>query len=210
MAQKYEVNKLELNFYENTMRDEQLFDNKKVYFIRKNVAVGVRVLSMLDREEIGDETKRLCEAYAKGEENSLCKGLNDLVDKLNWHSNDLASESCENQAVKTVWIPDVHDGPRVDLSSTLVHLGQNAIVSGDKRDRSPYPEALKLSKIVFELSNHVASGRCNSHFGIGESSIQENFEFYKENPDFSNVDAVICGFPMSMCKHKLYLLSYHK
>jgi len=123
-----------------------------------------------------------------------------LISQLNWHTNDLASEYCQNLNVKTIWIPDLHDGPRVDLSSTLIHLGQNPILAGSKYDKSPYPDALTLSKIMNDLSQLIKSGIKLLDDGTDNNLILDNFRYYKQDKYFQQVDAVICSFPSAMCE----------
>ena len=64
-----------------------------------------------------------CRLYEMGKEDLMCSELNSAIDKLNWHSNDLASENCGGMGVRSIWLPDIHDGTRLDISSVLVHLG---------------------------------------------------------------------------------------
>ena len=122
---------------------------------------------------------------------------------MNWHSNNLASESCQNLQSKTIWIPDLHDGPRVDIASTLVHLGFKPILGESthrwKRVGGTYPEAIKLSGQSNRLSN-LMKKFVTSQSKLDETSLLEHFNFYKDDPQFNQTDAVICSFPMHLCE----------
>jgi len=141
-----------------------------------------------------------CSIYSSDQYKSALKPLETSIKSLNWHSNDLVGESCSNIDSRTIWIPDFHDGPRVDLSSTLVHLGQNPILAGFKQAQSPYPNALALSTISNQLSEFVKNYKSVNIHELKESAVKENFEYYKQSSDFKNVDAVICSFMASMCE----------
>ncbi len=90
----------------------------KIVFWRQNVANGYGLVQIE-----ASPTSGLCSFFSLKTENSVCSSFNEAMNKLNWHSNDLASEYCSDLRVKTIWIPDLHDGTRIDLSSTLLHLG---------------------------------------------------------------------------------------
>jgi hypothetical protein len=92
----------------------------KIVFWRQNVANGHGLARI---EANSAKTLGLCSFFSLKTENLVCSSFNEAVNKLNWHSNDLASEYCSDLTVKTIWIPDLHDGTRIDLSSTLLHLG---------------------------------------------------------------------------------------
>ena len=125
--------------------------------------------------------------------------LNSAVSLLNWHSNDLVSEECTNLKRKTIWIPDWHDGDRIDISTTLVYLGHDPVLAGYKKNRSPFPKKLALARQAKRLSRFVQTVGVNIE-SISELQIKENYEFYKNDTDFTEVDAVICSFPSSMCE----------
>ena len=129
--------------------------------------------------------------------------MNKAINSLNWHSNNLASESCQNLQSKTIWIPDLHDGPRVDIATTLVHLGFKPILGESthrwKRVGGTYPEAIKLSGHSNRLSN-LQKKFVTSQSKLDEASLLEHFNFYKDDPQFNQADAVICSFPMHLCE----------
>lgn len=89
-----------------------------IFFIRDTVANGYGQINILQ------SNMTLCKVYEASEENNICSNIIDAINKLNWHSNDLVSEQCSNMEMKTIWLPDLHDGTRVDPSSTLIHLGK--------------------------------------------------------------------------------------
>jgi hypothetical protein len=157
---------------------------KNVYLTRRNVANGIRLLNY--------------DKINKHRQFNM-KTLENLISNLNWHQNDLASEFCQNLKVKTIWIPDFHDGPRVDISSTLLHLGQTPILAGYKYNHSPYPHAISLIKYMQNISNLMFNNDLRQD-GISEQEIKENFNFYKNNKYFHQVDAIICSFPSSLCE----------
>jgi len=89
------------------------------FFVRNNVANGYASLNYLKQ---ASETS-LCDVYKSAEGVRICSSLLSAIDKLNWHSNDLASEYCTDMEVKTIWLPDLHDGTRLDVASVLVNMG---------------------------------------------------------------------------------------
>jgi hypothetical protein len=97
------------------------YKNKHL-FVRNNVANGYASLIYLKQT---NETS-LCEVYKLAEGNKICSSLLSAIDKLNWHSNDLASEYCTDMEVKTIWLPDLHDGTRLDVASVLVNMGMQS------------------------------------------------------------------------------------
>jgi len=97
------------------------YKNKHL-FVRNNVANGYASLSYLGQTS----GTSLCDVYKSAEENKICSSLLSAVDKLNWHSNDLASEYCTDMEVKTIWLPDLHDGTRLDVASVLVNMGMQS------------------------------------------------------------------------------------
>jgi hypothetical protein len=176
-----------------------LFD-KNVYFVRKTVANGQKILDLGSSSPSSFNLNSYCSIYASELYRNIITSFKDTVSSLNWHSNDLVGESCSNIDSRTIWIPDYHDGPRVDLSSTLAHLGQNPILAGSKGSSSVYPNALMLSKISSQLSNYVKNYIAESNRKLSESSVRENFEFYKSSSDFNNVDSIICSFTAVFCE----------
>ena len=129
--------------------------------------------------------------------------MNKAIDSLNWHSNNLASESCQNLQSKTIWIPDLHDGPRADIATTLVHLGFNPILGKITHPRKvpggTYPEASKLADHSHRLSN-LLKRFDTSQSKLDEASLLEHFNFFKDDAQFNQADAVICSFPMHLCE----------
>ncbi len=95
------------------------YKNKHL-FVRNNVANGYASISYLNQNETS-----LCGVYKAMDENKVCSNLLSAIDRLNWHSNDLASEYCADMDVKTIWLPDIHDGTRLDVASVLVNMGKN-------------------------------------------------------------------------------------
>ena len=171
------------------------FFQKDLYFIRKNVANSLRLLKM---KKIFNY-KSVCSFYENRSKNLLFDGLMNSLSSLNFHKNDLAAEYCEDVQTRTIWMPDYHDGPRVDISSTLVHLGQNPILANPKYKRSPYAETLRVSKITYSMSkfmlNYVPFER-----EVHLQTFHENFDYYKNLSEFEQVDAIVCSFTVSLCE----------
>ena len=164
------------------------------------MANGQKILDFESSLSTSFNLKSYCSIFSSELYKSIVSSLKETVQSLNWHSNDLVGESCSNIDSRTIWIPDFLDGPRVDLSSTLVHLGQNPILAGSKGSSSVYPNALMLSKISSQLSNYVKNYNAESNRKLSESSVRENFEFYKSSSDFNNVDLIICSFTAVFCE----------
>ena len=176
-----------------------MFD-KNVYFVRKTVANGQKILDLGTSSSTSFNLNSYCSIYSSELYNRIVKSLKETVQTLNWHSNDLVGESCSNLDSRTIWIPDFHDGPRIDLSSTLAHLGQIPILAGFKGANTPYPKALSQVKISNHLSTFIQSYRSVSVRDLKESLVKSNFDYYKNDTDFKNVDIVICSFISSMCE----------
>jgi hypothetical protein len=163
-------------------------------FVRRNVANGIRKSKLIKRQILlEDKCKYINTSMSKS-------GLYKAIENLKWHSNDLAAESCENVPRRKVWIPDFHDGPRVDLSTTLIYLGQNSILAGHKLYSSPYPDELKLSKISNQLSNYIQKYKGVRSINLKDSDARENFNYYKKSSDFESTDLIICSFPAALCE----------
>ena len=183
---------LNLNMSSNLI--EQNLD-QNIYFIRKNVANGVKIVITTESDP---EFKNFCDFYSKNKENTILYNFNKAIEKLHWHSNDLASENCENIEFKYILIPDLHGGPITDIASTLVHLGQNPIIGRLYHEKLPISDALTLVKKSKYVSNFVNTYVVRNR--LTEDMIKENFEFYKKSDEFQQVDLVICSFMACMCE----------
>lgn len=108
----------------NKINDSPSLD-ENIVFERMNVANGFGRFSF-------SSANQLCEHYNSNTagEYASCEHLNKAIKELNWHSNDLASEMCYNMARKTLWLPDLHDGTRIDIASTLAFLGHDPVLAG--------------------------------------------------------------------------------
>ena len=184
-------NILDDNDFQKSLDANKNYDDN-IYYIRKNVANGIIGIKYSN----SNSEKKLCCNKNKSYQIKFFESIR----KLNWHRNDLVGESCELIKKKTILVPDFHDGPRVDLTSTLVHLGQRPILLSTKYDKSPFPESLMLSEILYNLSNYI-----KHHKGIGidmnkEYEIKENFEYYKNLEVIKSIDYVICSFIVSVCE----------
>jgi hypothetical protein len=114
-----------------TSSSETIFDTD-FYLIRRTVADAIKQIQIADYEKKDETKSSFCLFYKNSVEDSLCSNLKKQISNLIWHTNDLPSESCENIDKSKIWIPEVHDGPRADITSTLAHLGQTAILAGYK------------------------------------------------------------------------------
>jgi hypothetical protein len=177
--------------------DEKRVDfDKKMYFMRKNVANGIKLLKIGYSKE-----SNYCKMLKSGGRRAnVVEGLRRAVDGLHWHQNDLPAENCHDLESKSVWIPDLHDGPRVDTSSLLVHLGQRPILAGTKYYDSPFPETIRLSQMSARLSVYIEKYSTLANQALSRTLVEENYQFYKKDAEFSQVDFVFCAFPSSMCE----------
>lgn len=168
-----------------------------IYFYRRNVANSLKIIEI---EKVALFSS-LCDylKVRKFDASDIFKGFSESISKLNFHSNDLASESCEEIKSRKIWIPDYHDGPRVDISSTLVHLGMKPILANPKNKNSPYPKALQLSKISNSLSYFIRN-YLPFEQNVNLTAFRENFAYYQNLIEFKQVDAVICSFTVSLCE----------
>jgi hypothetical protein len=144
--------------------------NLDLYLIRRTVANAFRQIHFDESEQIN---LSYCSFYINSK-SSMCSNMKRQIENLIWHTNDLPSESCENIDSSKIWIPEVHDGPRADITSTLAHLGQMPILAGSKKGAGPYPEALKLGKIIGSIAGPIASNAI-----MPVESIKLVYEYYK-------------------------------
>ena len=96
-----------------------------VNFVRKNIANGIRRVKNFNKPS---SFNSYCQFHKENRHESILATLKTEIDKLTWHQNDLASENCQNLQSKLVWMLDFHVGPKTDLASTLIHLGQRVIL----------------------------------------------------------------------------------
>ena len=114
------LNESSLIDLDNLKKDDENNLNKYSYFIRKNVANGIRLVNTYN----SNESQTICHYYKNNTDEELCSNWLNSLDNLSWHQNDLASEYCENLKSRTIFIPDFHYGPRNDISSTMISLGK--------------------------------------------------------------------------------------
>lgn len=96
---------------------------------------------------------------------------------------------------------EVHDGPRADLTAVLGHLGQVVLLANGKGMSSPFPEAIRLGKLITRISTFVYRYSRVDRRELGpESVVADNFNYYKSDPDFQQADYVICSFLATMCE----------
>ena len=111
---------------------------------------------------------------------------------------------------------DRHDGPRTDISSILLNMGQNMIQLGpelwkshpsifSKTGRSfqnNHPEIANMKGMVF-AQNHISpplAQYVDHSTQIHPDWPIQNLEFYRNDSMIMNIDAFICTFPASMCQ----------
>ena len=105
----------------------------------------------------------------------------------------------------TFWNSDIHFASRLDQPTMLGELGQRVIITlGQKGGyRNPFVWTLKgiykynrISDVLGKYFNHVS----HQNRRITEQMIQDNFEFYKNDPEIATVDAFLCLFQPGMCE----------
>ncbi len=116
------------------------YKNKQT-FVRNNVANGFGSIINFNKNEMS-----MCDAFKTMGENNMCSNLYLAIDKLNWHSNNLVSERCADMEVKTIWLPDLHDGTRLDVASVLVHLGMKSLTKHFILNKSTYYKTLNFKR----------------------------------------------------------------
>ena len=114
-------------------------------------------------------------------------------------------EECDTYATNlTFWNSDTHYGTRIDMSSYLGSLGQNAYEAvGVRQNFHPSVWTMPGVHLYNQISNVIKNSYPDWHgmnSRLTESMIQENFEFYKNDPTCASVDAFHCLFPASMCE----------
>ena len=137
--------------------------------------------------------------------------------KINVAKTDESDINSRNSSFKlTFGNGDVHDGPRIDISSTLLKLDQNFVQLGpelwrsnpavwSKRGRNlknNHPVVANMSGMTF-YQEHVSSPleKYIDHFTPMHPSWPKlNAEFYQNDSTVMNIDAFICTFPASMCQ----------
>ena len=109
---------------------------------------------------------------------------------------------------------DRHDGPRIDISSTLLNMGQNFVQLGPelwkshpsifsksgRNFKNNYPEVSKMKGMYFAQDNVSPPLRryIDHSTTLDPDWPQQNYEFYRNDKLITNIDAFICTFPASM------------
>jgi hypothetical protein len=190
----------EFNFWSKSIQllnEENNAVKKGNYFIRTNVAVGVRRLNISAVEDL----KYYCSLYKVNKQHTALDSLIQAIANLTWHNNDLPAENCQNLQSKNVWILDSHVGPRLDQTCLLSHLGQKPVVVGQKiHGLSSKPEDARVGKVMDRLSNYFKQHSVQHNMVLGREAMEENFEFYKNDLEFRNVDLVVCSYLANMCE----------
>lgn len=138
-----------------------------------------------------------CILYRSKHNETSLESLQTAINSLDWHSNDLVGESCSNIESRFFWIVGFHSGPLADIPSTLIHLGQNPKLTSFN---AHYANAFSSSHVTLSFSQFIKNYNNISKLEINELEIAENFEYFRNSPDFKNVSGVICSFPSSMCE----------
>ena len=96
---------------------------------------------------------------------------------------------------------DLHTGPRADLSSLLLHLGQNMVLMGTKEDETNYPEIYRHKSLKIYNNNSPILSKYRDHSDqLTQLGISTNAQYYAHDEVMKSIDAFICTFPASMCQ----------
>lgn len=117
-------------------------------------------------------------------------------------TSQLHSHQRGTQAHLSIWIADLHDGVRADLTSMLSCWGHTVILAGQKGLATPYPVAFAsplVQGLRRPMSPVIAShDRQNSY--MSEKDIQEMFSYYQHDDQMASANLFICGFPAAYCE----------
>lgn len=181
--------------------DKYFKREKDIYFVRRNVANSIRLLKF---KKYSNEIfyKTLCNYYESETKTKqpLLTGFRESFASLNYHENDLVGEQCHNMEAKNIMIPDSDDGIRVDVTSILAHLGQQAILANPKKTASAYPDAIRLGQISYSLSQYLQDYDISNRNRSLEILYRENFVYYQNRSEFRRVDAILCSQPVALCE----------
>ena len=90
-----------------------------------------------------------------------------------------APAAAQNSTVPlTVWLADIHDGVRADLTSMLTGLGHRVILAGYKGNATPHPTAFQGPGVeqVRRRSPVIADHTTHSTY-MAEGDVQRMFDF---------------------------------
>jgi hypothetical protein len=100
-------------------------NSDSVYFVRKNVARGVRHFKFLNDSKFS----LYCDHFKQNKHLAVLDSFVKAIDDLIMHQNDLPAENCQNLQAKTVWHSAIHLGTMTDVTSVLAYMGQNPIIA---------------------------------------------------------------------------------
>lgn len=193
----FELSQTSVQPVEHELNEEKYFKREKdVYFIRRNVASSLRLMKFKKTGFF----KSPCKYYEDSQLRPLLIDFENTISSLlNFHQNDLVAEHCgSNLKQRKIWLLASDDGVRVDVTTTLVHLNQIAVLVSPKLFRSAYPDSIRLGQINYLLSNYI------QHYEtLGdelENAFRENFLFYQNRSEFRQIDAVFCSSPLPICE----------
>jgi hypothetical protein len=95
---------------------------------------------------------------------------------------------------------DFHVGPRLDQTCLLNRLGQRPKLLGPKIFGSSHTEDPRVGTPLNRLSNYYKRFAGQGNAVLEKDMMEENFNFYKNDKDFANVDLVVCSYLAQTCE----------
>ena len=136
----------------------------------------------------------------------------DIIEKERYtvmrNSPEYNNQICDMNATPqslTFCNSDIHFATRLDQPIFVGELGHRVILALGQQGgfRNPFVWSMKgihlydrVSNVLKKYFSHVS----HQNRRITEEMIKENFEFYKSDPEITNIDAFICLFQPGMCE----------
>ena len=144
--------------------------------------------------------------YDLAEISNIRKKLSQLGHKLsdyNKNSNiHTLNQKCDISKYHVVFgSSDLHNGPKMDISSVLAHMNQTYVYIGKKPSEN-YPEITSLPQIhQYHIKDSYPLRVYKDHSTkMNQKWPSMNTKWYKKRNMDKKIDAFICSFPASMCQ----------
>ena len=151
---------------------------------------------------------------------AIKRTINNLGNNIN--ISPIFREKCDVKYHLTFANSDLHDGPKIDIPSILLNMGQKYVNVGPRlsdlhkkwnlKERNPeknYPDLMKMPGMLFDQDNvsqplDEYSRQTLAHstkMNFSNYGSMENYEFYRHDKLINEeVSAYICSFPAAMCQ----------
>ena len=130
------------------------------------------------------------------------KKIGQLGHRISDYNKDNDNSKCDSSKYNVVFgSSDVHNGPKMDISSVLANMNQTYVYIGKKPSEN-YPEITSLPQIKqYHIKDSYPLRVYNDHSTkMSPNWPSMNTKWYKKRNLDKKIDAFICSFPASMCQ----------